>query len=309
MSQASRLVALALARFRLLLGDDGRLYGVTLDGPNVALPLRGRGGLRERLAKLYADNCGGTVPSASALADALAVLEGHCRTGDPESVALRLARHNDGIVLDLGTVDGRCIIADRDGWRAQSRSPVLFRRTALTSPLPEPLRGGNLDRLQDLLNVDEDGWHLLIGWLVAALIPELPHPILALFGEQGTAKSTTARMLVELIDPSPAPLRSCPRDIRQWAVTAAASWTVALDNVSTVPSWLSDTLCKAVTGDGIVDRALYTDDDVSVLSFRRVVAMTSIDAGALAGDLAERLLPVELARIPNRIFFNDSDIT
>ncbi|MEU5221053.1 ATP-binding protein, partial [Streptomyces sp. NPDC020807] len=59
----------------------------------------------------------------------------------------------------------------------------------------------------------------------------------------------------------------------------------------------SDTLCKAVTGDGIVDRALYTDDDVVVLSFRRVLAMTTIDAGALAGDLAERLLMLELQLI------------
>lgn len=297
-SQATRLVELALDHFRLLLGGDGRLYGVLANGPNVALPLRGRGGLRERLAKLYADRTGGTVPSASALADALAVLEGHCRTADPEEVVLRLARHGDAIVLDLGTADGRCILIDAAGWRSEARSPVLFRRTTLTSPIPDPRPDGSLDRLRELLNVDDDGWHLLVGWAVAALIPELPHPILALLGEQGTAKSTTARVLVELIDPSPAPLRSCPRDIRQWAVTAAASWTVALDNVSTVPPWLSDTLCKAVTGDGIVDRALYTDDDVSVLSFRRVIAMTSIDAGALAGDLAERLLPVELARIP-----------
>ncbi|MEV7233128.1 hypothetical protein AB0N06_03785 [Streptomyces sp. NPDC051020] len=67
--------------------------------------------------------------------------------------------------------------------------------------------------------------------------------------------------------------------------------------MGTIPPWLSDTLCKAVTGDGIVDRALYTDDDVVVLTFRRVLAMTTIDAGALAGDLAERLLMLDLQLI------------
>jgi hypothetical protein len=74
---------------------------------------------------------------------------------------------------------------------------------------------------------------------------------------------------------------------------------VALDNVSTIPAWLSDTLCKAVTGDGIVERALHTDDDVTVLAFQRCIALTTIDAGRLAGDLAERLLTVDLHRLPN----------
>src|SRR5690606_17003056 len=64
--------------------------------------------------------------------------------------------------------------------------------------------------------------------------------------------------------------------------------------------WLADALCKAVTGDGIVDRALYTDYDVIVLEFRRVIALTTIDAGALRGDLAERMLTIELQRIPDR---------
>lgn len=127
--------------------------------------------------------------------------------------------------------------------------------------------------------------------------PGMPHPVLALLGEQGTAKSTTARLLAGLIDPSPAPLRSPPRDIRQWAITAAAGWTVCIDNTSSIPDWLSDSLCKAVTGDAVVDRALYTDDDVIVLAFRRVIALTSIDAGELCGDLGDRLLPAELDRI------------
>jgi hypothetical protein len=222
---------------------------------------------------------------------------------------LRVAPVGDGaIALDLGTTEGQCIVVDRNGWRVAPTAPVLFRRSALTAPLPEPQRGGDLDPLRQLLNVDETGFRLIVGWLVAALMPELPHPILALVGEQGTAKSTAARLVVSLIDPSPAPLRTPPREMRSWAAAAAASWVVALDNVSTIPPWFSDTLCKAVTGDGIVERALHTDDDISVLSFRRCIALTSIDAGRLAGDLAERLLTVELARIPAEVRRLDAEI-
>ena len=145
--------------------------------------------------------------------------------------------------------------------------------------------------------------------MVSALIPEIPHPILAFKGEQGTGKTTAARCIVQIIDPSPAPLRTAPRDVKQWVVVAAASWAVCLDNVNAISGWLSETLCRAVTGDGNVDRALYTDDDVTVLAFRRVVMMTSIDAGQLDGDLAERLLLVELQPMEDGARRTDAELT
>jgi hypothetical protein len=297
-SQATRLVTLAHGHFRLLRGDDGRPYATAHDGPALAFSLRGGNGLRNRLARLYFDTHQQAAGGA-ALSDALTVLEGQADRADPEPVALRVATTGArALALDLGTADGRCVLVDPGGWRIVERAPVLFRRSTLTAPLPTPVRGGSLDPLAELLNVDEAGFRLIVAWLVAALLPEIPHPILAVTGEQGTAKSTAARLVVCLVDPSPAPLRTPPREMRSWAASAAASWIVALDNVSTIPDWLSDTLCKAVTGDGIVERALHTDDDLSILTFRRCIALTSIDAGRLAGDLAERLLAVELAPIP-----------
>jgi hypothetical protein len=293
-TQAGRLVALALARFRLVQGDDGRLYAVAHDGPAIAYSLRGTHGLRGVLADLYYD-LHGQPAGGSAMTDALAVIEARAARAEREPVALRVGSTGPrALALDLGTPDGRCVLVDGTGWRLIDRPPVLLRRSVLTGPLPVPTRAGSLDPLAELLNVDEAGFRLIVGWLVAALVQEIPHPILALVGEQGTAKSTAARLVVSLIDPSPAPLRTPPREMRSWAAAASASWIVALDNVSTIPPWLSDTLCKAVTGDGIVERALHTDDDLNILAFRRCVALTSIDAGKLSGDLAERLVTVEL---------------
>ena len=104
-------------------------------------------------------------------------------------------------------------------------------------------------------------------------------------------------MLVDLIDPSPVPLRQAPRDADSWVTAASGSWVVALDNLSAIPPWLSDSLCRAATGDGNVKRALYTDADLAVLKFRRCVIVNGIDVGAVRPDLAERLATVELRRI------------
>jgi len=308
-SQADKLIALALLHYRLVAGDDGRPYAVPVDGPALAIGLRGRAGLRGQLARLYYDTHR-QAPGGTGLTDAMTVLEAQAERAEPAPIGLRVARTGDGqsIAIDLGAPDGQAVIVGSGGWRLVDRSPVLFRRSALTGALPTPLRGGSLDGLRALLNVDDARFRLLVAWLLAALVPDIPHPILALFGEQGTAKSTCARLLVDLVDPSPAPLRTPPRELRSWAAAAHASWIIALDNLSAIPPWFSDTLCKAVTGDGVVERALHTDDDLNILTFRRVVAMTSIDAGALAGDLAERLLPVELDPIPPEGRRSDAEI-
>jgi len=303
-STATELVALATGRYELAMSATGEPFAVARagHGPYLARMLRGgQASLRAELAAAYARQTG-RVPSSSALADALNVLEGIAMDRPPIGLALRVARHDAGLVLDLGDPSGRVVVLEPGGWELAQRSPVLFRRTKLTGILPEPQRGGRLEALRELglVNLSETTWPLAVAWLVAALVPDIAHPIPLLVGEQGTGKSTTARLLSRLVDPSPAELRSAPRDLEQWAVAASGSWLVVLDNISGIPDWLSDALCRAVTGDGMVRRRLYENDDLSVLAFRRVVALTSIDPGALRGDLADRIVIFDLERFAQR---------
>ena len=127
--------------------------------------------------------------------------------------------------------------------------------------------------------------------------PERATSVLSLFGEQGTAKSTATKRLVQAVDPSPVPLRKPPRDAEAWVTAAQGSWVVGLDNLSVVPDWLSDSLCRAATGEGDVRRALYTDGGLAVFAFRRCIVLNGIDVGALRGDLADRIVHVNLDRI------------
>jgi len=104
---------------------------------------------------------------------------------------------------------------------------------------------------------------------------------------------------VRLVDPSPVPVRKPPRDADSWVTAAAGSWVVGLDNLSDIPPWLSDSLCRAATGDGDVRRKLYSDSDYAVFAFRRCIIFDAIDVGALAPDLADRTVPITLKLIPD----------
>lgn len=296
-SQSELIVKLALENFRIGRSDSDEPFAVRRDGPNIALMFRGSSdAMRATLAREFRRRYG-RVPNASAMSDALTTLHGEALECTPEPLHLRLARHDGAIVLDLGTPDGAVVMMWPGRWEVRETSPVLFRRTALTGALPMPEPHGDLDCLREILNVREDYLPLVKGILVASLIPDIPHPVVLLNGEQGTGKTTCATFVTGLFDPSPAPVRSPPRDPEQWAVAAAGSYAVVLDNISAIPPWLSDALCKASTGDGWLRRRLYTDGEIAVLSFRRVVFLTSIDTGALRGDLGDRLVSVVLERI------------
>jgi hypothetical protein len=274
-------------------GPD-KYFVLPANGPNLALGLRP---LKRQLARAFMEKCE-RPPTQQALAEAMTVIEGMCDGAPEQPLALRVASSGEHIVVDLGTRDGSCVVIGPGAWEVALRSPVAFKRTALTKALPTPIRGGSLGELRSLLNVTDHSWDLLIGWLVAAMIPEIPHPVLLLYGESGTAKTTVATFLVRLLDPARPETRGEPYDLHQWQVAAAGSWVVALDNLTHISAWLSDALCRTVTGEGVVKRRLYTDEELAVLDYRRCIILTAIDPGSLRGDLSDRLLAVELMRIP-----------
>ena len=123
--------------------------------------------------------------------------------------------------------------------------------------------------------------------------------MLVLTGEQGSAKSTCARMLRSLVDPHEAPLRSAPRTEQDLFIAARNAHILAFDNLSAVSGWLSDALCRVATGAGFGTRELYTNDEENVISAERPVLLNGINAVVARGDLADRAIFLTLKAIPD----------
>jgi hypothetical protein len=298
-TQAARLVHLAQA-WDLFHTPDGVAY-VTFPGDNgeqQTWPLGARV-TRDRLKQVYYTTHGG-VPGAQAVQDALGVLDGRARfAGAERSVFLRLAEHEGVIYLDLCDSLWRVVAISAQGWRVipGHEAPVRFRRTKGMLPLPEPHRGGRIATLRTFLNVgenDEQAWKMIVAWLVAALRPRGPYPLLVCVGEHGAAKSTMQRLLRALIDPHRVLLRRPPRDERDLAIAGNNNWAPVFENVSYVPDWLSDALCVLATGGGFGTRKLYEDDEEALFDAQRPVMLNGIEVMLTRGDALDRALIVHL---------------
>jgi hypothetical protein len=297
-SAADIAIELAQERFTFGTSTEGMPFAVMKNGPNLVLRFKGgRQSVRSALAHAFWTVYGKAIPT-SALASALVTLEGIASREAERDVHVRVGREDvDTIWLDLGEPAGKAIRLTPGQWDVCERSPVLFRRTELTRayPMPEP-GGGHLDDLLGLCHLEPDDLWLMLGWQIASVIPDVAHPVLVFFGEQGAGKTTAMRIATQTVDPSGAATRSVPMSPRDWITTAAGSWVIPLDNLSTLPSWLSDAMCRASTGDAYAARALYTDDGLIVRSFRRAVAFTAIGLNVIRGDLADRMVAVQVPR-------------
>jgi hypothetical protein len=175
-------------------------------------------------------------------------------------------------------------------------------------PLPVPERGGSLDDLRPFVNVaSDDDFILLAAWILAALRSRGPYPVLVLLGEHGTAKTTTARVCRRLVDPSASDVRAEPREPRDLMVAATSGHVVALDNISRLPDWLSDSICRLSTGGGFSTRALYTDQDEVIFEATRPVILNGITSIVTRGDLLDRaiVLTLPVIRDPKRLVETD----
>jgi len=297
-TQADILIELAQSSELFHAPDGGGFADVEINGHRETWPIRSKG-FRRWLAHRYFDATGGA-PSSEALQSALNVLEAKAHFDAPaHKVHVRVGGLNGTLYLDLGDETWRAVEIDTAGWRVIENPPVRFRRAAGMQALPVPLPDGSVETLHSFLNVrSESDFVLIVAWMLACLRDHGPYPVTVLSGEQGSAKSTFSSIVRALLDPNAAPLRALPREDRDLFIAANNGHVLAFDNVSGLPAWISDTLCRLATGGGFAVRQLYTDQDEVLFDAARPVILNGIEDIVSRPDLADRSVFLTLEPIP-----------
>jgi hypothetical protein len=297
-TQADILIDLAQTAELFHASDETGFADLDVNGHRETWPIRARG-FRRWLARRFFEATEGA-PSSEALQSALNLIEAKAHFDAPERVVhVRVGGLDGRLYLDLGDATWRAVEIDATGWRVIDNPPVRFRRSAGMQPLPMPVPGGSVETLRSFLNVQSDtDFVLVVAWALACLRNCGPYPVIVLSGEQGSAKSTFSKILRALLDPNTAPLRALPREDRDLFIAASNSHVLAFDNVSGLPAWISDTLCRLATGGGFAVRQLYTDQDEVLFDATRPVILNGIEDMVTRPDLADRTVFLTLEPIP-----------
>jgi hypothetical protein len=206
---------------------------------------------------------------------------------------IRCAQVKDAIWLDL---DGfRAVKITPGSWEVAAEPPILFRYFQHQGALPEPVRGGDIREVLKFMNISgKDDQLLLLCYLVAAMIPDVPVAALIVHGVHGAAKTTLLKIVKRLLDPSRVEVRGGVKDLGEFALAAWQNRALFFDNITSVPGWLSDALCRAVTGEGWSTRTYYTNEDSTVFEYQRIVGLAGINLVTGRPDLLDRALILRL---------------
>ena len=315
---ADVLIELSASAEELFHAPDGMAYAAILVGDHLETwPIRSKGFRRWLAREFFTETS--SAPNSDAIQSALNVIEARAHfDGAQRPVYIRVGAHDGRLYLDLADTKWRAIEITSTGWQIVDNPPIRFRRTAGMLPLPEPVRGGKIEDLRSFLNIkdgdagDKD-FVLTVSFTLAALRERGPYPVLDLAGEHGSAKSTFARVLRKLIDPNSAPLRALPREDRDLFIAANNAHLLVFDNVSKMPDWISDTLCRLATGGGFAARQLYSDGDEALFDAMRPIILNGIEDIIGRPDLADRAIFLNLQDIsdekrkPEKEFWEDFD--
>ena len=218
----------------------------------------------------------------------MAVHEGSLR-----ELNVRYARCEDAIWIDL---DGhQAVKVTKTGHEIVSNPPALFRWFPHMKNLPKPERNGDSWQIMKFLNIrDSDSQLLLLCYLIAAMNPTIPIPVLVFHGVKGSSKTTSLKVIKGVLDPSRMPVSGTVPNQDEFSLAAWQNRVLFFDNLSSIPSWFSDACCRVVTGEGWSKRTLYTDEDITFFEYRGVIGLAGINCIADKSDLLDRSIIIPL---------------
>ncbi len=272
------------------------------------------GKFKRLLVKLFYDNVG-YVPSQNVIDNWVHIFQAFADfEGSTYQLSSRVTSYNGDMYYDLTNEIWQCVRISSLGWEILDSTPIpLFVRHNQTAQvLPNKnYKPDIFDRFLKIINAatgSQNRQTLLKVYIISLFVPEIPHVMLVLHGEKGSAKTTLQTLIKLLVDPSKPKLLTIHSDRTEFIQQLAHNYVAYYDNVRGTPDWLSDEACKAVTGVGQTKRKLFTDDDDIVYEYKRCLGFNGINLALTEPDALDRSLMIDLETIDKSKSKQESEI-
>lgn len=216
----------------------------------------------------------------------------------PRAVTHRVNTFGEKLVYDMAN-EGQEFVVWEDGRWDVLPGVYPFMRGDATRAQARPAKTDKLlvDLLRPLVNCSEDDLLLVAGWLIGCFKVGGPYPVLALHGMQGSAKTTTTRLLKRLVDPHGLTFSDPPKSASEILTVMRNRFLLVFDNLSYVNAGFSDLLCKVATKATIATRELYTNGAELGIEATRPIILNGIPTFTERPDLVDRMIQVTLLPI------------
>jgi hypothetical protein len=244
----------------------------------------------------------GRTPSDTAMKEALQTLRGLAQFRSTErQIFNRVAAVDGKCYLDLCDKKNTIIETDCKGSRIAKNPPVIFARTEGMKSLPIPEFPGTLEKLKSFFNIKREyDFQLLIAWMESCLRGRPKnrgsYAMMNISGSAGSAKSTTAKIIIFLIDPASPEVRTTPKEVRDLFIAASKRNIVSVDNISSLDREMQDCCCSIATGGGFARKENYSDMDETIFENCNPLVFNGIEFSRRP-DFTDRCIDIELDEI------------
>lgn len=166
---------------------------------------------------------------------------------EKKNTFFRSAMLDNSLYYDFTNDDWQIVKIDATGWEILDNSPILFRRESHQQPQTIPIKGGDINLIWKYINIPDEEKLLFISCLCSMYLPNIPRPILILYGEKGASKTTTAKIIRELVDPSILGTINMPKEEKEFVQILSKHYLASFDNIDIISNPTSNMLCRAVT--------------------------------------------------------------
>lgn len=206
---------------------------------------------------------------------------------DTDKACYRINSDDDCIRYDLNNNNLEYVEITKNWWNIKNNDNNYFLPGPLATSQVTP-KEGNVHILRNYINLSDDNYLLFIVTLIACFKGDILHPVIGIFGEKGSCKSTLSEIFKRILDPAAQNLGELSSKEDDFKLRLTSEYVTVIDNNRKLTNNSQDTVCRNTTGGQLVKRTLFKDIDLTVRKYTSIPVINSINPVIKNTDLIDR---------------------